>query len=320
MTTRRILAAVALGVLGAGFHAAAFAQGVPTCQPGTGPFDHLKCYKITSPKKVKALADLTPLQPQFPVEPGCKVTGPVAFCVPVCKSNVQPPPPGGVPVGPQEGDHLCYKIACPKSVPTLPAAQDQFGTFPLKFGKAELLCTPAIKSGVPTTSTTTTSSSSSTTTSTIHCRFDLAVNGCIGGCATPGTQCVQLSANFCDCVKPPVCCECGPAPAVCLNTSGTCPASCTTVPNATCDTTTGHCECGSCNDAGLVCNGIPCSTNQPCPGAPTVFCDPNCGPSGPGSGTCDPCSQGGACNPVQCLKADGTPGQCQIGAAGCRCQ
>ena len=124
MTSRRMLHVAAMGVLAAGLVTSAAAQGTPACQPGAGPFDHLKCYKIKATKIKGFTADLTPLQPQFQKETGCKVVGPVEFCVPVCKGNVKPNPTGSVPPAQQEIDHLCYKIACPKNTPTLPAAAE----------------------------------------------------------------------------------------------------------------------------------------------------------------------------------------------------
>ena len=84
MTNKPKLYAAVIGVLGASLATSTLAQGVPTCQPGTGPFDHLKCYKIATKQKIKVhTADLTPLQPQFPLEKGCKLIGPVELCVPV---------------------------------------------------------------------------------------------------------------------------------------------------------------------------------------------------------------------------------------------
>ncbi len=111
-------------------------------------FDHLKCYEVKPDHKITAVADLQPLQALLPPESGCKISGPVLFCAPVEKTNVQPPPPGGPP-GPQETDHLCYNIKCPQTtLPTLKVL-DQFGTFNVELKKSELLCTPALK--CPTT-------------------------------------------------------------------------------------------------------------------------------------------------------------------------
>ena len=42
--------------------------------------DHLKCYKIKDPVKLKGIVDIT--TPQFPPELGCKVSKAKMFCVP----------------------------------------------------------------------------------------------------------------------------------------------------------------------------------------------------------------------------------------------
>src|SRR5262249_38910692 len=152
------------------------------------PFDHLKCYKIKSTPTIKATADLIAQKPQFPVEPGGKLTGPKLFCAPADKLNVQPPPPGAPP-GPNPGDRLCYQLKCPETVlPRSLVVTDQFATFTVAVKKAFLVCTPAVK-GVPTTTTTSTTQATSTTTTTTststtptlialdHFRVYNAVNG-----------------------------------------------------------------------------------------------------------------------------------------------
>src|SRR5262245_30080034 len=48
--------------------------------------DHLKCYKVKDPAKIKGTVDLT--TPSFGLEPGCKVGGAKYFCTPATKSNV----------------------------------------------------------------------------------------------------------------------------------------------------------------------------------------------------------------------------------------
>jgi hypothetical protein len=134
------------------------------CQ-SAGRFDHLKCYKIHPAHGIAGLLDLTPLQTQLPKETGCKVKGPRYFCAPVCKDIVQVKPPAAAQFapGPQETDHLCYKIACPKPLPQPLTATDQFGSFDFPFVKAALVCTPAIKGTAATTTITTTSTTTTTT-------------------------------------------------------------------------------------------------------------------------------------------------------------
>ncbi len=149
------------GVCHGGLNTGLACRADSDCPPG--PFDHIKCYRIHAKPLISGLLDLTPLQTQLPKESNCKVKGPTYFCGPVCKDNVQvQPPPLGFRPGPQEGDHLCYAIHCPKPLPQPLMAEDQFGTFTFSFAKASLVCTPAIK--LPTTTTTTTTTTSTTTT------------------------------------------------------------------------------------------------------------------------------------------------------------
>ena len=61
------------------------------------------------------------------------------------------------------------------------------------------------------TTTTTPSTTTTTTNPPPPCHFDSAANGCTGTCPPslpPGTQCLLVAQGKCDCVAPPVCCEC----------------------------------------------------------------------------------------------------------------
>ena len=46
--------------------------------------DHLKCYRILDPQKLRGIVDLD--SPQFGLEPGCKIRKAMKFCVPAKKS------------------------------------------------------------------------------------------------------------------------------------------------------------------------------------------------------------------------------------------
>ena len=114
--------------------------------------DHMKCYKIKDPAKIKGTLDLT--TPQFGLEPGCLVKGAAYFCAPATKSNVTVTSAGTpivpLPVyGPTETvDRICYKVKCPVPPPPFPPDQsvtDQFGNRTLAKFKAFLMCTPAVK-------------------------------------------------------------------------------------------------------------------------------------------------------------------------------
>jgi hypothetical protein len=138
--------------------------------------DHLKCYKIKDPVKLKGIVDLS--SEQFGLEEGCKISKAKMFCVPATKEVVwaEDKATGAVidplPVfgDPATGDRVCYKIKCPDPQPPDTEVSDQFGNRTLTKFKAFMLCTPAIKgSPLPTTTTlppTTTTLAQTTTTST----------------------------------------------------------------------------------------------------------------------------------------------------------
>jgi len=337
MSRLRFPSALAAVLLTAGFAGSAVAQGtVPACsQPFDPTCNHLKCYAI----KDRLLTPVTlQVDNQFGREK-LVLAQAVLLCLPTQKSccNAAGCSPSNCAANPVPAPPLphfkCYKIkgktACTASDPTCATIatfpkktiqvnlRDQFGLEgPLPVLAPKLFCTPVDKQVVggptttttqrPPTSTTTTSTTTTTTTTTIQfCHNDTASpTGCSGPCpptAPAGSQCTKLPSGKCDCVAPPVCCECAPG-TPCFNTNGQCPTNCSTVPNATCNTT-GHCSCGFCSDG--ACTGTPCSTSQPCPTG--QFCDPiNC------PAPCDPCAQGGTCTAVPCLRSDGTNSQCRL--------
>ena len=116
--------------------------------------DHLECYKVKDPLKLEAFVDLD--SPQFGLAPNCKVGKAKFFCAPaektvlsaVDKATDLPITP--LPItGPNAGDRICYKVKCPEPFPPDQPATDQFGTRTLTKFKTQLLCTPAVKGGVP---------------------------------------------------------------------------------------------------------------------------------------------------------------------------
>lgn len=127
--------------------------------------DHLKCYKVKDPLRLKgpppAWLDLT--GPQFGSEE-CKIVGGFRlFCVPVQKTITAPiqrkfAPPGGpfvdttpdpLPGETLTEDKICYKIECTEKFPEPPnpgqAVFDQFGNRTIEKLKPFLLCGPAGK-------------------------------------------------------------------------------------------------------------------------------------------------------------------------------
>src|SRR5262249_40447184 len=111
--------------------------------------DHLQCYKIKDPAKLKGLVNLT--APEIGAASGCKVSGAALFCVAASKAVVSaisngtaltPLPYTGAPA---ETDRLCYKLTCPAAALPGQQATDQFGTRTLTNFKASMLCTPAVE-------------------------------------------------------------------------------------------------------------------------------------------------------------------------------
>jgi hypothetical protein len=115
------------------------------------PANHLKCYKIKDPAKIKGTVDLT--TPQFGAEPGCVVGAAKYFCAPASKTNVTVTS-AGTPVVPlplyapaETFDRICYKVKCPTPPPPFPPDQnvtDQFGNRTLMKFTAAFMCTPAV--------------------------------------------------------------------------------------------------------------------------------------------------------------------------------
>jgi hypothetical protein len=178
--------------------AVASAQPVP---------DHLKCHRVRDPQRVRAVVTLDALQTEFS-DPGCTLGKPKLFCVPVVNSDTYPLPTGPDITGqPVEDDYICYRLTCPKRPPDR-EVMDRFGTrIETKF-VSSLLCVPAKKGPLVTTSTTTSTSTTSTstsstsssstststsssTTSTLGCGQTM-FPACDGPCA-PGEACVGMS-------------------------------------------------------------------------------------------------------------------------------
>jgi hypothetical protein len=312
----------------------AAAQGTACTTPLDPACNHLKCYQIK--EKASLIVSKSPiirLDNQFGREVVYRLQA-MLLCVPTQKAccnasgcsaancNPNPVAAPGLP-------HLkCYKIKakfCPASDPTCasPVAfpknnlvnlYDQFGTvLNVPVGNPRMVCVPVDKQhvGATTTTTVTTTTVNTTTTTTLGCHFDAtSPTHCSGPCppgSQPGSQCVVTAPNRCDCLPPPVCCECGAAG--CFDINGQCPVGCFGVPGATCNPATGDCGCGYCRDApspSCIQPLIPCSPNQPCPSG--TICDPvNC--PRPCGGPCD--QPAGQCSPDQCFRQDGTIAQCR---------
>ncbi len=112
--------------------------------------DHLECYKIRDPVKLRAFVDLD--SPQFGLAANCKVSTAKLFCVPAEKAVISAVdkatrlPIAALPVtGPDAGDRVCYKVKCSEPFPPDTQVSDQFGTRTIKRLKTQMLCAPAVK-------------------------------------------------------------------------------------------------------------------------------------------------------------------------------
>ena len=56
----------------------------PRTAPAQPINDHLKCYKVKDPLRLSGVVDLN--GPQYGLEPNCKISRPLLFCVPVVKT------------------------------------------------------------------------------------------------------------------------------------------------------------------------------------------------------------------------------------------
>jgi len=147
---RVFVAAVAVGIL-LGLGASSASAQDPA------EYDHLKCYSIRDLREETHTFTLEQLLPNgFPpntVVENCKSAHRIAreLCLDVKKSNVQPPPAGGVsalgPV-PNAWKYLCYKLKCDKASKVPPDSgvlvRDQFGERLVRLGKVRRFCTPIL--------------------------------------------------------------------------------------------------------------------------------------------------------------------------------
>jgi hypothetical protein len=117
--------------------------------------DHLQCYKVRDPLKLRGVVDLDTAQ--FGAETGCSVSRTSLFCVPARKAVVSAEDRAtGAVITPLEfwsppepGDLVCYKARCPRPFPADQQVTDQFGTRTLESLRPSLLCAPAVKGSAP---------------------------------------------------------------------------------------------------------------------------------------------------------------------------
>ncbi len=271
-----------------------------TLSAGAQTDDHLKCYKIKDPLKLKGVVDLDGVQ--FGLEAGCKVGKAQLFCVPVTKNvqeafnkktSIDPLPIFGPAI---KTDSICYPIKCQK--PQIPptTVTDQFGSRTIEFKKAFMLCTPAFKGvppPIPCENSDFPTCAGECADATLECLPQFNADGTPGkcDCQPPPTPCALSANGVCggDCpVATDICqwdqvaqiCDCGPTLGKCTDSlfptcSGPCPLGqiCTNLPGSD------LCDCQdqtqlSCSDTKFPqCNG-PCPTGQACTVIPgTIDCN-----------------------------------------------
>lgn len=251
LTSRSFVSALSLAfLLGSGAALAA------------GPADHQQCFKIKdSAPKATYIADLLPGDTAFPNALGCKITVPAKLlCIDVAKTNVAPAPPGADP-GAAAQKSLCYKLKCPKIVPSV-AVQDQFGSRTVQLKGSTLLCAPFPS---PTTTTTTLPGSCTTAgdcTAPPNAQPACVASSCtLGSCNTGFSDCDAMAADGCEVNISADTSNCGTCGHIC------------NLPNSTEGCSSGNCVISSCDAGYLDCNALAsdgCEVN--------VTADPaNCG-------------------------------------------
>ncbi len=115
------------------------------CAPAP-PHDHLQCFKIKDPVKLKGVVDL---QNTFVLDEGCKVGKAKLFCTRASKIVLEAfdgrdPITPGSSFSTESSSRVCYKLKCPRQDRVDPSVDDQFGFREMRKPKPTMLCTPAI--------------------------------------------------------------------------------------------------------------------------------------------------------------------------------
>lgn len=111
--------------------------------------DHLTCYKVKDPLKIRGVAEIDTAQ--FGIHDDCKLRKSKFFCVPSTKESVtvsaQQGPVTILPVSspPALTDYVCYRMRCKRPVPPDSEITDQFGNRVVRLSHSQLLCVPTVK-------------------------------------------------------------------------------------------------------------------------------------------------------------------------------
>jgi hypothetical protein len=203
---------------------------VPASPASTQTADHLQCYKITTDGHVKGSADVEPAGGTPPRVAGCRLRGPVAYCLPASTANVQTTPPAGASAGAPATPRLCYKAKCPTRRGTV-AATDRFGTFAVRIGRSLLLCTPSDMA--PSTTSTAVTPTTTPTGTTLVPPCSGATFPFCGGTCPAGLVCQAASVgdtnipaslqSYCTCVPAALPCPSSASNPTCAGGLGVCP-------------------------------------------------------------------------------------------------
>ncbi len=111
------------------------------------PADHLQCFKIKDPIKLKGVVALDARE--YGLDPACKISKARMICIGAEKTLIEafdrkerifPLLLGG----PEADTRVCYKVKCPRRKLPNPLVADQFGERTLEKLKTSMLCTPAV--------------------------------------------------------------------------------------------------------------------------------------------------------------------------------
>ena len=127
-----------------------------------GTLDHLECRRAKDDLRISATLDLEAITTRYSAR-GCRIGRVNRLCVPVTKTNVQPPPPGAVAGQTLDGAYLCYRLKCrvPRTGEFLGISSGFTGP---KCDKRPSCVSPRARRRPPRRTTSTTTSSSATTT------------------------------------------------------------------------------------------------------------------------------------------------------------
>jgi len=127
-----------------GILAVALAADAARAQLGPN-FNHLECYSIKAAGNPPFVRQTVDVETQFAVHQAVLVKKPIRLCLPADKTG-----PGTDPLPPTEvPPFMCYKVKFRYRLKHDVRLTDQFGTIRERTSKPQLLCAPAVVTGLP---------------------------------------------------------------------------------------------------------------------------------------------------------------------------